>query len=376
MAGLYVHIPFCRTKCHYCDFCKSLDTGMVDSFIEAISKEIDLQRDYLEGESIETIYFGGGTPSLLDSRKVRIIIERLRSGFAVSEGCEITIEVNPDDVVKYYFDGLKREGINRLSIGIQSWEERILKMLNRRHNAEQAERAVEDAIKSGFENINVDLIYGIPGLSSEDWRKNLKKTFFLDIQHLSAYHLTIEPNTLFGKMLEAGELSEINEEESENQFNILVESAASAGFIHYEISNLCKEGYYSRHNTNYWKQVKYLGLGPSAHSYDGYSRQWNEQDLGKYLSSLSENKIPFQKEILDTKAVFNEYIMTNLRTIWGVDFEHVENIFSKEAHDYLYNIAVKYVRYGMLEINDHNHLVLTNQGKMISDNIISELMMD
>ena len=349
---------------------------MTDSFIEAILKETELQRDYLEGEKIETVYFGGGTPSLLDPGRIRKIIEKIRSVFTVTEECEITIEVNPDDVGKYYFDGLKREGINRLSIGIQSWEDRILKMMNRRHSAEQAERAVENAIKSGFGNITVDLIYGIPGLTGEEWRRSLKKTFLLDIQHLSAYHLTIETNTLFGKMLKAGELSEIDEEESENQFNILVESARSAGFIHYEISNLCRDEYYSKHNTNYWRQVKYLGLGPSAHSYDGYSRQWNEPDLGKYMNSLSENLIPFQKEILDTRSAFNEYILTNLRTIWGVDFEHVENIFSKEAHDYLYNIAGKYIRYGMLEINDHEHLVLTNQGKMISDNIISELMMD
>lgn len=247
-------------------------------------------------------------------------------------------------------------------------------MLNRRHNATQAEKALKDSLSAGFENISIDLIYGIPGMTPADWNSNLNKSFSFDIKHLSAYHLTIEPGTIFGKMKEDGLLNEIDEIESANQFNILIEKAEKSGFIHYEISNFGAEGYFSRHNTNYWKQVNYLGLGPSAHSFNGYSRQWNVKDINRYISSVKNNKPYFESEELSAKTRFNEYIMTSFRTMWGVDLEFVEREFEKEGYDYVLNMAGKFKDYGLMK-QEKKSLILTNQGKMISDNIISEFMM-
>mgnify|MGYP003751565579 FL=1 len=343
-------------------------------FVEAVVRESEIRKGYIGNESISSIYFGGGTPSVLPVRYLGLILESIWKNYSVDRDCELTIEINPDDAEYEYMTDLKKLGVNRISLGIQSWDDNILKLLNRRHDARQAAMALERSLKAGFDNVTIDLIYGIPMLTSGQWSETLDKSLAFDIKHLSAYHLTIEPGTVLWKMKERGAFNEIDEEESSHQFNILIEKTASMGFVHYEISNFGKPGYFSRHNTNYWKQVNYIGLGPSAHSYNGYSRQWNVRDLKKYIKSVNSGKPLFEREELDRKTQFNEYIMTSLRTMWGIDLEYVEMKFEKEGYDYIMNLAGKLIDYGLMKQNMKT-LVLTNQGKMISDNIISELML-
>jgi oxygen-independent coproporphyrinogen-3 oxidase len=337
-------------------------------------KETELRKDYLDKNPVSTIYFGGGTPSVLSIKEIDKIFENLNKRLPVEPESEITIELNPDDVTSEYLKGLKKIGFNRVSLGIQSWHDDDLKFLNRRHNGIQATNALKETFKAGFENVTIDLIYGVPGMGIDKWTANLNAALSFDIKHLSAYHLTIEPGTVFGKMKEKKTFEEIDEEESNSQFNVLIEKTENAGFIQYEISNFGKPGFFSVHNTNYWNQVPYLGLGPSAHSFNGYSRQWNIKDLKKYIKSVNSGKTFFEKEELDLKTRFNEYILTSLRTIWGIDLEYIERTFEKEGCDYVINLAVKFINYGLMK-QDKNTLVLTNQGKMISDNIISEFMM-
>ena len=264
---------------------------------------------------------------MLSIKDLAAILNHIHRVFKVSKECELTVELNPDDVLPSYLDGLKGQGINRISLGIQSWRDSDLKLLNRRHDSAQAVNALKETLFAGFENVTIDLIYGIPGLSQKEWESNLDFSFSFDIKHLSAYHLTIEPGTVFGKMLEKGTITEIDENDSAAQFNALIKKAESAGFIQYEISNFGKPGYFSIHNSNYWKQVNYLGLGPSAHSFNGYSRQWNVRDLKGYIKSINTGKPYFEREELDTKTRFNEFIMTSLRTMWGIDLEYIEKIF-------------------------------------------------
>jgi oxygen-independent coproporphyrinogen-3 oxidase len=374
MAGIYIHIPFCKKLCSYCDFYRIISPGDYSLFINALLTEAEMRKNYLAEEIVSTIYFGGGTPSVLSLKEINRILNRLRDLFIIDNNCEITIELNPDDPDPAYLEGLKELKINRVSLGIQSWCDEDLVFLNRRHNAAQAEKILKATIDSGFENVTIDLIYGIPGMSSSAWAANLDKTFTFDIKHLSAYHLTIEPGTVFGKMKEKGLLKEIDEEESANQFNILIEKAGKAGFIHYEISNFGREGYLSRHNTNYWKQINFLGLGPSAHSFNNYSRQWNVKNVNRYISSIKNKKPFYESEELSVRTRFNEYIMTSLRTMWGIDLNFVEKMFEKEGYDYIINMAGKFKDYGLMK-QENKNLVLTNQGKMISDNIISGFMM-
>jgi oxygen-independent coproporphyrinogen-3 oxidase len=374
MAGIYIHIPFCKKLCFYCDFYHVITPENNSLFMEALLKEASCRKEYVGDETISTIYLGGGTPSVFAVKDLEIILTHLRKLFRIEDICEISIELNPDDVNPDYLKGLKRIGINRISLGVQSWRDKDLKMLNRRHDSAQAAVALRDTIAEGFENVTIDLIYGIPGMSAEEWKSNLDFTFSFKIKHLSAYHLTIEKGTVFGKMKEKGLLTEIEEEESVALFNILIEKAEEAGFIHYEISNFGKSGYFSVHNSNYWKKVNYLGLGPSAHSFNGYSRQWNVSDLKGYIRRINSGNSFYESEELDTKARFNEYIMTSLRTMWGIDLDYVEKMFEKEGYDYVVNLAGKYMSYGLMK-QDKKNLVLTNQGKLISDNIISEFML-
>jgi len=374
MAGIYIHIPFCKKLCHYCDFYHIISPADNSVFIDAIEAEIPLRKEYLVSETISTIYIGGGTPSVFSIKELNTLLDTLYEHFTVEEKCEMTIELNPDDITPRYLEGLKKLNINRISIGIQSWDDSYLKMLNRRHDSAQAESALRETLKAGFENITIDLIYGIPGMTNKEWTAALDHSFSFDIKHLSAYHLTFEKGTVFGKMLEKGEIDELDEDDSNALFNILIEKAEHAGFIHYEISNFGKPGYFSIHNSNYWKQVNYIGLGPSAHSFNGYSRQWNIRDLKSYVEAVNMGKSFFEREELDTKARFNEYIMTSLRTMWGIDLEYVERTFEKEGYDYVVNLASKFRNYGLMN-HEKNALILTNQGKMISDNIISEFMM-
>jgi oxygen-independent coproporphyrinogen III oxidase len=374
MAGIYVHIPFCKKLCFYCDFYHVVSEKDSSSFIDALLIETAQRRDYLKNEVVTTIYFGGGTPSVFSIPEISRILSQIKKTFTISDDCETTIELNPDDVTPAYLNSLRATGVNRVSLGIQSWRDHDLKMLNRRHDAAQAAEALKNTLAAGFSNVTIDLIYGIPGMTMENWESNLDYSFTFDIKHLSAYHLTIEPGTVFGKMLQKGDIAEIDENDSAAQFNTLIEKAEKAGFIQYEISNFGKPGFFSLHNSNYWKQVNYLGLGPSAHSFNGYSRQWNVRDLKGYIKAVNQGKAFFESEDLDIKSRFNEYIMTSLRTMWGINLDYVEKVFEKEGYDYVVNLSGKYRNYGLMKL-EKNSLVLTNQGKLISDNIISEFMM-
>jgi len=374
MAGIYLHIPYCRKLCYYCDFYHVISNEDNSLFINSLKKEAELRSNYLAGNTVSTIYLGGGTPSVFTVKEIGSVLDHLRQHFEVEKGNEITIELNPDDISREYLRELADTGVNRISLGVQSWRDEDLKMMNRRHTAAQANDALDKLSEAGFKNISVDLIYGIPGMGTAEWASCLDKTLSFDIKHLSAYHLTIEPGTVFNRMKEKGSLIEIDEDESTAEFNILLEKTSSAGFINYEISNFGRPGYFSIHNTNYWKQVPYLGLGPSAHSFNGYSRQWNVRDLKKYIKSINSGKQLFEKEELDIKTKFNEYVMTSLRTMWGIDLEYIEKIFEKEGYDYIVNLSGKFIDYGLMK-QDNKNLILTNQGKMISDNIISEFIM-
>ena len=343
-------------------------------YIDALNREAVLRRDYLGNETVSTIYIGGGTPSVLQPAEIKSILDNINRNFSVDAYPEVTIELNPDDVNDEFLDGLKNTIINRISIGIQSWREQDLKFMNRRHTASAAAIALDKISEAGYDNITIDLIYGIPGMLTADWASNLDISFSYNIKHLSAYHLTIEPGTMLGKMKEKGVLSEIDEDESASQFQLLIEKAVAAGFIHYEISNFGLPGFLSVHNSNYWKQVSYLGLGPSAHSFNGYSRQWNIRDVKKYIKAVNSGCLDFDIEELDKKTRFNEYIMTSLRTMWGISLDYVEQSFDKEGYDYIKNLSGKFIDYGLMK-QEKNTLILTNQGKMISDNIISELML-
>jgi oxygen-independent coproporphyrinogen III oxidase len=375
MAGIYIHIPFCKSFCNYCDFYSVTDSSELESLVQAVLLETSMQARYLDGETVETIYFGGGTPSLLTAGQISQIISTVRKNFTVSDDPEITVEINPDDVFEGYFRELAGAGVNRVSLGVQSWNDRRLKYLGRRHNAAQSAKALQLAFKEGIVNVSADLIYGIPGMTTGDLKHDLEETFAYPVTHLSAYHLTIEEGTRFGKMKEEKKLAEPDEETSNAMFSLLGNMCRENGFIHYEISNFAREGYISRHNSAYWKQIPYLGLGPAAHSFNRTSRQWNISDVKKYIRSIGSGNVPFEKEDLDKLTIFNEYVMTSLRTMWGIDLEHVEAYHDKELHDYLVNLSGKYIRYGLMH-REKNTLVLTDQGRMISDNIIAELLME
>lgn len=374
MAGIYIHIPFCRKLCSYCDFYHIITQSDNKQYIEALNREAFLRRDYLGNQPVSTIYIGGGTPSVLQPPEIKSILDNIGRNFRVDDDPEVTIELNPDDVNDEFLDGLKKTIVNRISIGIQSWRDQDLKFMNRRHTASAAAIALDKIFDAGYDNVTIDLIYGIPGMLAADWASNLDISFSYNIKHLSAYHLTIEPGTMLGKMKEKGALSEIDEDESASQFQLLIEKAGSAGFIHYEISNFGLPGFLSVHNSNYWKQVIYLGLGPSAHSFNGYSRQWNVRDVKKYIKAVDSGCLDFDIEELDRKTRFNEYLMTSLRTMWGISLDYVEEAFDKEGYDYIKNLSGKFIDYGLMK-QEKNTLILTNQGKMISDNIISELML-
>jgi oxygen-independent coproporphyrinogen-3 oxidase len=375
MAGIYIHIPFCKGFCHYCDFYSITDNSESESFIQAVILETAMQARYLDGETVETVYFGGGTPSLLTAGQTGQIISAVRKNFSFSDDPEITIEVNPDDVYEGYFNELAGTGVNRVSLGVQSWNDKRLKYLGRRHDAGQSAKALELAFKEGIVNLSADLIYGLPGMTTGDLKHDLEETFSFPVTHISAYHLTIEEGTRFGKMKKERKLIEPDEETSNAMFSLLGNMCREKGFIHYEISNFALPGYISRHNSAYWKQIPYLGLGPSAHSFNRTSRQWNVSDVKKYIRSINGGNVPFEKEDLDKLTIFNEYVMTSLRTMWGIDLEHVEAYYDKELHDYLVNLSGKYIRYGLMR-REKNTLVLTDQGRMISDNIIAELLME
>ncbi len=373
MAGIYLHIPFCKSFCSYCDFYSITDNSGMEALVQALVREAALRSRYPDGEKVETIYFGGGTPSLLTVDQVTTILSALKENFTVDDSAEITLEVNPDDVYEGYFSALKETGVNRISLGVQTWDEKRLRYLGRRHTPAQTANALELVFSEGINNVSADLIYGIPGMTTADLRTDLERTLAFPVTHLSAYHLTIEEGTRMGKLRKEGRLTEADEETSSSMFSLLGKITGERGFIHYEISNFALAGFISRHNSSYWMQVPYMGLGPSAHSFDRRSRQWNVSDVKKYVKSVNKGEVPFEREELDRLTIFNEYVMTSLRTMWGIDLAHVEALYDKELHDYLVNLSGKYIRYGLMK-REKNTLILTDQGKMISDNIIAELL--
>ncbi len=374
MAGIYLHIPFCRKICSYCDFYKTPATSLIPQFLEELESEIRERIDYLGDEEVETIYFGGGTPSLLKVEQVEKIISGIYSRFRVASRCEITLEANPDDLGRDYLRAL-HEGtqINRLSIGIQSFHDHDLHLLNRRHNSRQAVECVDDANRAGFPNVTIDLIYGLPGMDMQDWESNLSIAFGMNIRHLSAYHLTIEPHTAMSGMLERGLIHLPEDHCSSGQFMLLHDMAAANGFDHYEISNLAKPGFMSEHNCNYWRQRKYLGLGPSAHSYDLESRRWNISHLKKYIEAVSEGKCYYESESLDLKTRFNEYLILSLRTAWGLKFSDVIARFGKDYLSLLEKNLLILKTPGWIE-RDADQLKLTPAGWLVSDYIVQNLM--
>lgn len=376
MAGIYIHVPFCRKICHYCDFYKIMYNDKVKDLVSALMIEMELRQAYLQGEKVETIYFGGGTPSVLQADDIIRIIGRIRELFKVSGDCEITIEVNPDDLSADFLRTIKdKASVNRLSIGVQSFCDDDLQFLNRRHNARQSLLAIDMALEAGFGNISIDLIYGIPGLTDKKWIYNLKTAFSKQIQHFSAYHLTIERNTDLYKQIVLGKTRELDEEGSIIQYENLCKLAAQAGFIHYEISNFSRDGYCSLHNSNYWTRKSYLGLGPSAHSYNGCSRQWNIASLNEYLAGIRLERPCFKMEMLDETMKFNEYVLLSLRTNLGLSVERLHNEFGKLAAEKFIKEAAPFVERGQMEKRGKSY-VMNEKSWFISDNIISNLMQD
>jgi len=371
MAGIYLHIPFCKQACHYCDFHFSTSLKYKSELVDALIKEIQLQKKYLSGESIDTIYFGGGTPSLLNESEISLLINTITGLHSVAADAEITLEANPDDLDKAKLQALRQTPINRFSIGIQSFFDEDLEWMNRVHRADEAESAVKRAQDMGFENITVDLIYGYPLLTDPKWKVNTDKVFELGVPHVSAYSMTVEPRTALASFIKQKKQPAMNDEQSAAQFTFLMDAMQTKGFEHYEISNFCQPGFYSRHNSNYWKGVKYLGIGPSAHSYNGETRQWNVANNTKYMQGLGTGLIPAETEILSDIDKLNECIMTSLRTSWGLDLDKLNGIASASA-DHLQKAAIDFFDKGWLS-QKNKIIYLTQTGKLYADHVASEL---
>ncbi|MBX9807378.1 MAG: radical SAM family heme chaperone HemW [Flavobacteriaceae bacterium] len=373
MSGIYIHIPFCKQACHYCDFHFSTSMKKKDEMVLALAKELQMRKKEFENETIETIYFGGGTPSVLTTEEIQFLISEVYKNYKVAGNPEITLEANPDDLSKERIIELSKSPINRLSIGIQSFFEDDLTMMNRAHNSAEARKCLEEATKY-FDNISLDLIYGIPGMSNEKWKQNIETALSFGIPHISSYALTVEPKTALSKLIQTGKIAKPKDEVAERHFQILVKILESNGFIHYELSNFGKENYFSKNNSAYWLGKKYLGIGPSAHSYDGISRSWNVSNNSIYLKSLEENKLPNGIEILSKTDRYNEYIMTGLRTIWGVSLDRILDEFGNEYLDYLQKQAQKFLNDDLLSI-ENNILKPTQKGKFLTDGIASDLFL-
>src|SRR5687767_7833067 len=367
MAGIYIHIPFCRQACHYCNFHFSTSLQYKNELLTALLKETELQKEYLGNENVETIYFGGGTPSLLDTPDLGSQVDKIKNNYNVTVDAEITLEANPDDITEEKLIGWKKTGINRLSIGVQSFFEEDLVWMNRAHNAQQAIDNLQLTIKQ-FDNITIDLIYGHPLLTNEKWKQNVEKVIALNIPHISCYALTVEPKTPLSKMIKEKKKEDIQQEQQAEQFLLLMEWLEDAGYEHYEISNFSKPGFRSRHNSSYWQGKKYLGLGPSAHSFDGQSRQWNISNNARYSESLAKETIPFEKETLTPVQQINEYIMTSLRTAEGLDLNRVP------GSEFKLN-SQKLIESGKLILRE-NKLILSKEGKLFADGIAAELFVE
>jgi len=372
MAGIYIHIPFCKQACYYCDFHFSTNQSLKEELIGSISRELDLQKDYLQGEPIETIYFGGGTPSLLSKQELDLIFNSIHKHYSVIPFPEITLEANPDDLSKEKIIILKEVGINRVSLGIQSFDDTVLKFLNRAHSSADALTCVSQLREYEINNLSIDLIHSIPGQDDRLLGQNLEKVIRLAPQHISVYSLTIEEKTVFGKWASRGQLNVMAENQAAGQFELVMDTLIASGYQHYEISNFCLPGFASRHNSSYWQQKKYLGVGPSAHSFDGKSRQFNVSNNHLYMKALHEGEIPFEIEILTRENKINEYIFTSLRTHRGCNLSYL-----KSTCDYdLIKINSAYIQSllnnGYLTYTDEV-LTLSRQGKLLADKIASDL---
>lgn len=371
MSGIYIHIPFCKQACHYCDFHFSTSLKKKDEMVLALAKEIRLRKDEFADEVVETIYFGGGTPSILAVSDLRMLIDEVYKNFTVAENPEITVEANPDDLSEERIIELSQNKINRLSIGVQSFFEADLKLMNRAHNSEEAKKCLEIATNY-FDNISVDLIYGIPGLTNEHWLQNIQTVLDLNIPHISSYALTVEPKTALQQFIKQGVILQPDDAVAHEQFLMLVDTLEANGFIHYELSNFGKENYFSKNNSAYWLGKKYLGIGPSAHSYDGMNRSWNIANNSLYIKALAENKLPSETETLTETDRYNEYIMTGLRTVWGVSLERIKTEFGENMLHFLLQNAQRYLDDEKLVL-ENNILRTTKKGKFFCDGIASDL---
>jgi len=373
MAGIYIHIPFCKQKCHYCNFYSTVSLAYQQDYISALTREIKSRQKYLDHEVVNTIYFGGGTPSMFSSDEISYIINLIDFRFNVASDAEITLEANPDDLDKNKLNDIKNyTSVNRISIGVQSFFDDDLQYLNRVHSSKQAQNSIENALKLGFDNITIDLIYGIPNLSNSKWKENLKIFFDYKIPHLSSYSLTVEPKTALDLLIKKKKLENIVESESIDHFKILIEETEKQNFINYEISNFALEGHYSKHNSIYWLGGHYLGLGPSAHSYNGKSRQWNVMNIKKYCEEKQIKNIIDEKEYLSKDQMYNEYVLTSLRTSWGCDIEHIKNAFGEKYSQHFITNITKTIKENNATRNG-NIFTLTNSGKLFADGIASSL---
>lgn len=371
--GIYIHIPFCKQACHYCDFHFSTSLEKKEVMILALQKELELRKNEFEHTPVATIYFGGGTPSVLNTEEIEAIIAAVYANYKVIEQPEITIEANPDDLSEAKILELAKSPVNRLSIGIQSFFDEDLKLMNRAHNSKEAEASLRLATQY-FDNISIDLIYGMPDMSAERWEENIDRALSFKIPHISSYALTVEPKTALASFIKKGLITPVDDEVAQEHFNILLEKMEANGFVNYETSNFGKPNYFSKNNTAYWLGKKYIGIGPSAHSYDGIRRSWNINNNAKYVKALHNLELPMEEETLSKTDRYNEYVMTGLRTIWGVSLERVQNEFGKNYYEYLLQQSENYIQEHLLVL-ENNTLMTTKKGKFLADGIAANLFM-
>ena len=379
MSGIYIHIPFCKQACHYCDFHFSTSLKKKEALIQALIKELEFRKNDFLNTRVETIYFGGGTPSLLTVDELQLLIDAVYKNYKVTLNPEITLEANPDDLMtvhkqsKTIYQDYSSIGINRLSIGIQSFFEKDLKLMNRAHNSNEAKKCLSEATRY-FDNISIDLIYGIPGSTNAQWLKNIETALSFNIPHISSYALTVEPKTALASFIKKGLIDNVDDAQAQDQFHLLIDKLNAANFVHYELSNFGKEGFFSKNNSAYWQGKFYIGIGPSAHSFNGLERSWNIKNNSKYIKAIEGNQLPNEIETLSTTDQYNEYVMTGLRTIWGVSLDKVTRDFGESYKIYLLQNADKYLQEELLYINNAT-LLTTKKGKFLSDGIASELFM-
>ena len=409
MAGIYIHIPFCKTRCNYCDFFSSTSMNKKTQYIEALCKELELRKDYLQGEEIQTIYFGGGTPSQFAKEDFEKIFNHISLGVVSDAECkeknlplpppkwdmlnhqhplspsgggrrrfscdkEITLEANPDDITPQYLESLKDLPFNRISIGIQSFNDEELRFLNRRHNAQKAIEAVKNCRNYGFSNISIDLIYGLPCQNMQIWKDNLKQALELCVQHISAYHLIYEKGTKLYNLLEQGKITPIDEALSVEMFSEMIDILEENGFEHYEISNFAKSGFISQHNSSYWNGTHYLGIGASAHSFNGQARHWNVPDIDVYIETINQGKLPAETEIIGESEAYNDFILTRMRTMKGLNLSELKDLFGENKEKYCFAQAQKHIQNQTVK-TEENYLKLTRKGIFISDGIMSDLFL-